>query len=78
MDAVEGIDKPSKLIASKPRKRFVGASAKASASKTPIRRVANQVPDDILHDANLNEAMKGGYRFKIHVYDSKRCIVSSY
>jgi hypothetical protein len=57
MDAVEGIEKPAKTL--KPRKRFVGSSAKAPSSKAPIRRVANQVPDDILQDVQLNEAIKG-------------------
>ncbi|KAK1922991.1 putative cytoplasm protein [Papiliotrema laurentii] len=67
MDAVEGIEKPAKTL--KPRKRFVGSSAKAPSSKAPIRRVANQVPDDILQDVQLNEAIQGlpsNYNFEIH------------
>ena len=41
---------------SKPRKRFVGSS-KPSSSKP--RRVANLVPDEILHDPALNAAIQG-------------------
>ena len=55
--AVEGIEKPPKVASGKPRKRFVGTSSKASSSRTPIRRIANQIPDDILHDPVLNEAI---------------------
>ncbi|WWC65165.1 diphthamide biosynthesis protein 1 [Kwoniella dejecticola CBS 10117] len=77
MDAVEGIDKPTKGTQNtseasgskpKPRKRFVGSS-KPSSSRTPIRKVANQVPDDILNDPHLNAAIKGlpgNYNFEIH------------
>jgi 2-(3-amino-3-carboxypropyl)histidine synthase len=58
MEPTEGVEVPSPGIKSaKPRKRFVGTSAKASSSKTPIRRVANQIPDDILHDPELNGAI---------------------
>jgi 2-(3-amino-3-carboxypropyl)histidine synthase len=41
-----------------PRKRFVGTS---KPSRAPIRRVANQIPDDILHDPKLNQAIAGGW-----------------
>lgn len=60
MDATEGIETPNKPL--KPRKRFVGTSkpSSASSSKGPIRRVANQIPDSILHDPELNEAIRGG------------------
>jgi 2-(3-amino-3-carboxypropyl)histidine synthase len=61
-DAVEGIERPinsAPTKPTKPRKRFVGTSTpKASSSKT-VRRVANQIPDDILHDAELNAAIDG-------------------
>ena len=57
-DSVEGVDVPPNT-AVKPRRRFLGTSAKPSSSKTPIRRVANQIPEDILHDAALNEAIRG-------------------
>jgi hypothetical protein len=58
-DAVEGIERSITSATSKPRKRFVGTSTpKASSSKT-VRRVANQIPDDILHDAELNAAING-------------------
>ncbi|WWC72476.1 diphthamide biosynthesis protein 1 [Kwoniella pini CBS 10737] len=72
MEATEGIEKPSIPKASsstnKPRKRFVGSS-KPSSSRTPLRKVANQVPDEILNDPNLNAAIKGlpgNYNFEIH------------
>lgn len=66
--ATEGIDRPASPTAAaadatsppKPRKRFVGKSAKASGSRAAPRRVANQVPDEILNDPALKEAMKGG------------------
>jgi 2-(3-amino-3-carboxypropyl)histidine synthase len=58
-DAVEGIERPINATQVKPRKRFVGTSTpKASGSKT-VRRVANQIPDDILHDHELNAAING-------------------
>lgn len=58
--AVEGIEKAATATkATKPRRKFVGtATPKASSSKI-VRRVANQIPDDILHDAELNAAIKG-------------------
>lgn len=61
--ATEGIDGPVKSV--KPRRKFVGTSTpKASSSKT-VRRVANQIPDDILHDAELNAAIKGELLLRI-------------
>lgn len=74
MDPAEGIERPAKPL--KPRKRFIGTSAKASSSKTPVRRVANQVPDDILNDPQLNEAIKGlsPYLF----YLNMECILTSH
>jgi len=61
MSATEGVEKPaSGSIIPKPRKRFVGTTARASSSKsTAPRRVANQIPDDILNDLELNEAIRG-------------------
>ncbi|WVQ95545.1 diphthamide biosynthesis protein 1 [Kwoniella sp. CBS 9459] len=59
--------------APKPRRKFIGTtSSKASSSsssRTTVRRVANQVPDDILHDPQLNAAiagLPGNYNFEIH------------
>ncbi|WWC92165.1 diphthamide biosynthesis protein 1 [Kwoniella dendrophila CBS 6074] len=82
MDAVEGIEKPtnSKPL-TKTRKRFIGSS-KPSSSKAPIRRVANQVPDDILNDPQLNAAiaaLPGNYNFEIHktIYHIRRDNVKS-
>ncbi|WVQ85876.1 diphthamide biosynthesis protein 1 [Cryptococcus sp. DSM 104549] len=69
MEPTEGIEKPTRPApAAKPRKRFVGSS-KASSSRPVVRRVANQVPDDILHDPELNAAiaaLPGNYNFEIH------------
>lgn len=59
LEPAEGIEKPAKP-AVKSRKRFVGSS-KAATSRPVIRRVANQVPDDILHDKELNAAIAGGF-----------------
>jgi 2-(3-amino-3-carboxypropyl)histidine synthase len=54
--------------ASKPRKRFVGKNTVSSSASG--RTVAlNQVPDDILHDVNLNAAigrLPSNYSFEIH------------
>ncbi|KAL1409879.1 Diphthamide biosynthesis protein 1 [Vanrija albida] len=67
--ATEGIERPANPPQAKPRKRFVGTSARASSSRTAApRRVANQVPDEILNDPALREAMKGlpsNYNFEI-------------
>lgn len=75
MDPVEGIEKPAKPL--KPRKKFVGSSAKASSSKTPVRRVANQIPDDILSDPHLAEAIKGEYHHGIHVAQKLKPLMDS-
>ena len=59
----------STKTAAKPRKRFVGSKS-ATPSKpgySPV--VANQIPADILHDAQLNAAIKqlpSNYSFEIH------------
>ncbi|WVR08498.1 diphthamide biosynthesis protein 1 [Kwoniella sp. DSM 27419] len=78
MDAVEGIEKPTKSVqaTTKPRRKFIGTTSKASSSassssssRPAVRRVANQVPDDILNDPQLNAAIKGlpaNYNFEIH------------
>ena len=58
MNASEGVETPAKAPV-KPRKRFVGTSARPSSSKTAPRRIANQIPDDILHDPELQDAIKG-------------------
>lgn len=51
--------------APKPRRRFVGASSRPTARKgegkarPAPRRVANLIPEEILNDKDLNEAIKG-------------------
>ncbi|KAL7422699.1 Diphthamide biosynthesis protein 1 [Cryptotrichosporon argae] len=66
----EGIDKPTSAVPLKPRRRFVGTSAKASSSSSAApRRVANQIPDEILNDPELRDAiadLPGNYNFEIH------------
>ena len=61
MDATEGMEAGRLPNAEhKPRKRFVGTGSRASSSRSSApRRVAHQVPDDILHDPELNEAIRG-------------------
>jgi hypothetical protein len=48
----------------KPKRRFVGASSRPNASRggkaVPPRRV-NQIPDEILNDKALNEAISGTF-----------------
>ncbi|GFZ48205.1 Diphthamide biosynthesis protein 1 [Saitozyma sp. JCM 24511] len=74
MEPTEGVETPAKPLPSKPRRRFVGTSTSkagsgGSSSKTPVRRVANLIPDDILHDPELNAAiaaLPGNYNFEIH------------
>lgn len=58
----EGVERADPAITQKPRKRFVGKPARANASgsaRAPPRRVANQIPDEILNDPALKEAMTG-------------------
>lgn len=55
--ATEGVEYPSRSL--RPRRKFVGTSAPKASSSKVVRRVANQVPDDILHDAELNDAIRG-------------------
>lgn len=57
LSATEGIDVPVKPI--KPRRKFIGTSTPKASSSKIVRRVANQIPDDILHDAELNAAIQG-------------------
>lgn len=49
----------------KPKRRFVGASSRPNASRggkvVPPRRV-NQIPDEILNDKALNEAISGTFK----------------
>lgn len=63
MNAAEGIDVPPAPAAgpSKPRKRFIGTTKPKPTKGAPIRRIANQIPDDILHDPDLNAAIAGEY-----------------
>lgn len=51
-------------VPAKPRRRFVGSSTRPSAARgkggaAPARRLLNQIPDEILKDEALNEAIKG-------------------
>lgn len=65
------MDKPEK-----PRRRFVGRKATSAAEgalqpvqKRHVRRAVNQIPEDILKDKELNDAIKllpSNYNFEIH------------
>lgn len=55
--------------ATKPRKRFVGTKSATPSKPGYIPSVANQIPPDILNDAQLNSAIKqlpSNYSFEIH------------
>ncbi|OSX60317.1 hypothetical protein POSPLADRAFT_1147355 [Postia placenta MAD-698-R-SB12] len=55
--------------AAKPRKRFVGSKSAAPSRPGMASTVANQIPPDILNDAQLNAAIKqlpSNYSFEIH------------
>jgi 2-(3-amino-3-carboxypropyl)histidine synthase len=54
--------------AEKPRKRFVGSKS-AALFKSGSPAIANQIPDEILSDVLLNQAIKqlpSNYSFEIH------------
>ncbi|KAI0776116.1 Diphthamide synthesis [Trametes elegans] len=55
--------------ATKPRKRFVGSKSATPSKAGYSPTVANQIPPDILNDAQLNAAIKqlpSNYSFEIH------------
>ncbi|KAG1753798.1 putative diphthamide synthesis protein-domain-containing protein [Suillus paluster] len=55
--------------AAKPRKRFVGSKSAAPPKTGSPATIANQIPDEILSDALLNQAIKqlpANYSFEIH------------
>ncbi|KAI0375545.1 Diphthamide synthesis [Pilatotrama ljubarskyi] len=55
--------------ASKPRKRFVGSKSATPSKPGYSPTLANQIPPDILNDAQLNAAIKqlpSNYSFEIH------------
>ena len=55
--------------ATKPRKRFVGSKTAKPSKPGHSPVVANQIPQDILNDAQLNAAIKqlpSNYSFEIH------------
>ncbi|KAH9899965.1 Diphthamide synthesis [Cubamyces lactineus] len=55
--------------ASKPRKRFVGSKSATPSKPGYSPALANQIPQDILNDAQLNAAIKqlpSNYSFEIH------------
>ncbi|TFK43176.1 diphthamide synthesis protein [Crucibulum laeve] len=67
--AEEIAKKKTSASAGKPRKRFVGSKS-AKPSKPGVQpTLSNQVPQDILHDEQLNAAIKqlpSNYSFEIH------------
>jgi 2-(3-amino-3-carboxypropyl)histidine synthase len=53
----------------KPRKRFVGSKSATPSKPGASSTIANQIPQDILSDTLLNEAIKqlpSNYSFEIH------------
>lgn len=70
------MDKGVSTEAEKPKRRFVGRKAAAGSSsslvpttKRHVGRVLNQIPDDILNDEDLNQAIKllpSNYNFEVH------------
>jgi 2-(3-amino-3-carboxypropyl)histidine synthase len=55
--------------AKKPRKRFIGSKSATPSKPGTSFTVANQIPQDILSDALLNEVIKqlpSNYSFEIH------------
>ncbi|KAJ3502861.1 hypothetical protein NLJ89_g8697 [Agrocybe chaxingu] len=60
---------PVKTNAAKPRKRFVGSKSSKPSKPGVQPTVTNQMPQDILQDAQLNAAIKqlpSNYSFEIH------------
>ncbi|KAI0353565.1 Diphthamide synthesis [Trametes cingulata] len=60
---------PETKNASKPRKRFVGSKSATPSKPGYSPTLANQIPPDILNDAQLNAAIKqlpSNYSFEIH------------
>jgi 2-(3-amino-3-carboxypropyl)histidine synthase len=67
-DSPKPTEPTASASASKPKRRFVGSKAgpRAGTSALPI---ANQIPEDILHDAALNAAISAlptNYSFELH------------
>jgi len=55
--------------AAKPRKRFIGSKSAAPSKTGSPATIANQIPDEILSDPLLNQAIKQlpvNYSFEIH------------
>lgn len=55
--------------AAKPRKRFVGSKSAAPSKAGSSSVVANQIPQEILQDVQINAAIKAlpsNYSFEIH------------
>ena len=62
-------------VAAKPKRRFVGSSTRPSRGKSvPARRV-NQIPDEILNDKALNEAISG--KSYLDPYDDVSVLMST-
>ncbi|CAA7260188.1 unnamed protein product [Cyclocybe aegerita] len=60
---------PVKTNAAKPRRRFVGSKSSKPSKPGVQTTVTNQIPQDILQDAQLNAAIKqlpSNYSFEIH------------
>lgn len=70
MSGVESTSTKTKSSsASKPRKRFVGSKSATPSRPGVSSVVANQIPEEILQDAQLNAAIQqlpSNYSFEIH------------
>nr|VWO95204.1 Peptidyl-prolyl cis-trans isomerase (PPIase) (EC [Ganoderma boninense] len=66
---LRGPPPPATKNATKPRKRFVGSKRATPSKPGHAPTVANQIPQDILNDVQLNAAIKqlpSNYSFEVH------------
>lgn len=68
-DLVNGTSTKATTSAAKPRKRFVGTKSSKPSKPGVQSSVHNQIPPEIINDAQLNAAIKQippNYTFEIH------------
>lgn len=56
-------------MAASPRKRFIGSGSSNAFQSGTRATLSNQIPDDILHDEDINAAIRqlpSNYSFEIH------------
>lgn len=69
MDADSATATAKSSTAAKPRKRFVGSKAGPSSKALASSIISHQVPQEILQDAQLNNAitaLPSNYSFEVH------------